>query len=62
TQLVSELKAQEDPRMFGRGEIFEKFPYSEDKMRGYYERFMGGEKFYAGWVEKTDYEKEPIEE
>ncbi|MFZ5831643.1 MAG: sulfatase, partial [Planctomycetota bacterium] len=58
TQLVSELKAQEDPRMFGRGEIFEKFPCSEDKMRGYYERFMGGEKFYAGWVEKTDYEKE----
>ena len=28
-QMVAELKAQEDPRMFGRGKVFEQYPYAE---------------------------------
>ena len=61
-QLVAKLKAQEDPRMFGNGEVFEKQPYAWPEQRGFYERFMRGEKPQAGWVNKTDFEKEPIQE
>ena len=55
-QLVRELKAQGDPRMFGQGHIFDEYPYSADQHRGYYERVMGGEKIPAGWINKTDVE------
>jgi arylsulfatase A-like enzyme len=56
-QLTAELTAQQDPRMFGKGEIFEQFPYANDKVRGFYERFMKGEPLKAGWVNKTDFDK-----
>jgi arylsulfatase A-like enzyme len=55
-QLTAELTAQEDPRMFGKGEIFEQFPYANDRVRGFYERFMKGEPLKAGWVNKSDFD------
>ena len=49
-QMVAELKAQDDPRMFGRGSVFEEYPYAEANLRGFYERYMRGEKLQAGSV------------
>jgi len=59
-QLFRELKAQEDPRMFGRGNVFDEYPVFSPT-RNYYERFLKGEKVKAGWVNESDYEQEPLE-
>ena len=57
-RLEAELKSQGDPRMFGNGRLFDEYkPTSGD---GFYEKFLRGEKIPAGWVEPTDFEKEPI--
>ena len=55
-QMEAELKAQKDPRMEGKGEIFDNYPYSEAKTRNFYDRMKKGEKMEAGWVSKTDFE------
>jgi arylsulfatase A-like enzyme len=54
-QLFDELKAQGDPRMFGNGAVFDRYPHAESP--GFYSRFMKGEKIRTGWVEDSDYEK-----
>ncbi len=59
-QLTDELTRQEDPRMFGQGNIFDEYPVAAPTA-GYYERFMNGEKAKAGWIDPTDYETEPVE-
>lgn len=53
------LKAQGDPRMQGRGHIFD--DYKPTKGDGLYEQFMRGEKVQTGWVNPTDFEPQPIE-
>ena len=58
-QLFAELRAQQDPRMFGRGSTFEEFPYAQEEVRRFYERFMASEKLHAGWVNESDFEKAP---
>jgi arylsulfatase A-like enzyme len=60
-QLFNELKAQADPRMFGQGQVFEQYPYADAGLRNFYERYMGGEKLVAGWVNPTDFEPAPLE-
>lgn len=60
-QLFEELKAQEDPRMLGKGGVFEAEPYADPSHRNFYERLMRGEKLRAGWVSDTDFEKAPLE-
>lgn len=55
-----ELRAQQDPRQFGRGEIFDRYIYAEDATRNFYERFMRGEKLNPGWVSPSDFEKTAI--
>jgi N-sulfoglucosamine sulfohydrolase len=57
-QMEDELKAQNDPRMSGKGEVFDNYPYSGE-VKGFYERYMRGEKPKAGWVNESDFEKEP---
>lgn len=57
-RLESELKAQGDPRMAGNGKVFDE--YRPTSGEGLYEKFMRGEKVNAGWVEPTDFEKEPV--
>jgi N-sulfoglucosamine sulfohydrolase len=52
------LKAQGDPRIEGRGEIFDHYKPTEGD--GLYEKFMRGEKVKTGWVNPTDFEKQPI--
>ena len=52
-QLADALKAQEDPRMFGQGSIFDEFP-NATRWAGYYERFMAGEMPVAPWIAASD--------
>lgn len=59
-QMTRKLKQDGDPRMFGKGDIFDTYPYSEDN-RNFYNRVMAGEKLKAGWIEQTDIEKAKME-
>jgi N-sulfoglucosamine sulfohydrolase len=61
-QMERELKAQGDPRMFGKGAIFDQYEYANREQVHFYERFLRGEKLKAGWVNETDFEKEPIKQ
>ncbi len=63
TRMEDMLKEQQDPRMFGNGNIFNSYGYSAEKGWNYYERFMAGEFTIesSGWVNPGDQEKEPIE-
>jgi N-sulfoglucosamine sulfohydrolase len=61
-QMERELKAQGDPRMFGKGYLFDRYPYANTEQRNFYERFMRGEKLNAGWVSESDFEKDLIKE
>ena len=59
--LYVQLKAQGDPRIFGQGEVFDRYLHSNEGHRNFYERYMKGEKLRAGWVKDTDFEKAPID-
>jgi N-sulfoglucosamine sulfohydrolase len=56
TTLFSVMKQQADPCALGKGETFEGYPYMGGE-KGFYERYMGGERLKAGWVNTTDFEK-----
>jgi hypothetical protein len=58
-QMTKKLKKDSDPRMFGKGDIFDTYSYSEDN-RNFYNRVMAGEKLKAGWINETDIEKNKI--
>ena len=60
-QLFSELKTQGDPRMSGLGDVFDSYPYSGASTDNFYDRFVSGEKVKAGWVNLSDFEKDPVE-
>lgn len=60
-RLLQALQEQEDPRMFGRGHLFEAFPYADPRTRNFYERFTSGEPVRAGWVNSTDFEAQPLD-
>ncbi len=55
-QMIEELKGQGDPRMFGKGYIFDEYNVSFDEQRGFYERYMKGEDVKASWVNPSDFE------
>jgi arylsulfatase A-like enzyme len=55
TRLFTELKVQQDPRMEGKGEVFDRYPVSP-KSSGFYTRWINGERLKADWVEETDFE------
>lgn len=55
-EMEETLKKQKDPRMFGRGSIFDSYPYAEERVKNFYERYMQGEKLQAGWVNPSDFE------
>lgn len=60
-QMEKELQAQGDPRMDGRGHIFDEYIYADETSRNFYERYMSGEEIEAGWVNESDFEDEPLE-
>ncbi|WP_242157123.1 sulfatase [Aestuariivivens sediminis] len=53
--LESELKTQQDPRIFGNGAVFDQYP--PDRNAHFYERYMNGEDVKAGWINDSDFEK-----
>jgi len=53
--LLTELKKQKDPRMFGNGDIFDNYP--PDRNAGFYERYMRGEEVKSGWINDSDFER-----
>jgi arylsulfatase A-like enzyme len=57
-RLETKLKEQGDPRMDGRGHVFDN--YKPTGGAGFYEKFQNGEKVNAGWVNPTDFEKHPL--
>jgi len=57
-QMEKELREQKDPRIFGKGYVFDAYPYSNDKVKGFYERKMKGEKMNTEWVNQSDFEKQ----
>ncbi len=60
-QLEKELKAQQDPRILGNGDYFDKVPYIHKADQDFYNRYKAGEKVRAGWVTPTDFEVVPEE-
>ncbi|MEO6916657.1 MAG: sulfatase [Chitinophagaceae bacterium] len=56
-QLERELKTQQDPRMFGKGDVFDNYPYAEPRVINFYERYMKGEMPVPNFVRATDFEK-----
>ncbi|MEN3939719.1 sulfatase [Prosthecobacter sp. SYSU 5D2] len=60
TRMESTMKDQGDPRMVGNGKIFDE--YAPTNGDGFYEKWKNGEKPKAGWVNETDFEKEPIKQ
>jgi hypothetical protein len=58
-RLYAELRRQGDPRMEGKGGVFDEYPYADESMRGFYERFMKGEKLTPGWVNPSDFDPAP---
>ena len=59
-QLFSELQEQADPRVLGRGQIFDEYPFASDELRGFYERYLRGEKLDARWINDSDVEPLPL--
>ena len=57
-RLFTRLKKEKDPRMYGKGHVFDEYPYSRPEFRNFYNRYMGGEKINTGWVNESDYEKD----
>ena len=61
-QLVRELTAQGDPRMVGKGDVFDKYPTADTKTRGFYERYLKGERPTTGWISLTDFDPDAEKE
>lgn len=57
--MTANLVVQEDPRMFGKGDVFDNYPATSTP--GFYESFIKGEKPPTGWVKPSDFEKEPLD-
>jgi arylsulfatase A-like enzyme len=60
SQLFAALKKQADPRILGNGKVFDEYPNASAE-RGFYERFKRGETLRPGWVNQSDFEKEPLD-
>ncbi len=58
-KLFAELKKQKDPRVLGKGDVFDKYPFANKESWNFYERYMRGEikSYQTKWVNPSDYEK-----
>lgn len=54
-RLFAELRRLGDPRMEGKGAMFDRYPYFSPN-RGFYNRRQKGEDLKAWWVEQSDFE------
>lgn len=56
-KLFTKLKEQADPRMFGKGDIFDRYVYSDTKSVNFYERYMAKDPTLGhGWVNDSDFQ------
>jgi arylsulfatase A-like enzyme len=60
-QMKEEMEKQEDPRMEGKGSIFDNYEIATDSLN-FYERFTTGQPTRAGWVNPGDFEKNSLED
>ena len=60
-QMVRELKEQGDPRMEGKGHVFDDYKYADKKGVDFYRRYVLGERVNAGWVNESDFESGPLD-
>ena len=61
SRMVLALKQQGDPRMLGNGEVFDNYPSTAGINENFYKRYLAGEKVNAGWVNSSDFEKQPLD-
>ena len=62
-KMVTELKKQSDPRMFGNGDIFHNYYYTWDPYRNLYDRMVNkGEEIVPIWINESDIETDLIGE
>ncbi len=61
SEMTQRLTEQQDPRILGNGDLFDQYPYANKAERGFYERYMNGEKIKAGWVNPSDFEPAPLD-
>ncbi|PTS98702.1 heparan N-sulfatase [Pedobacter sp. HMWF019] len=55
--LLKELKRQGDPRMFGKGYLFDQYPYADKTSVNFYQRYMTKDKTLNwGWVNDSDFQ------
>lgn len=59
--MEEELRRQGDPRMFGKGYIFDQYPYVDSSGMNFHERYIRGEKLNHGWVSDSDFEAQPLD-
>lgn len=62
-ELLKALKDQADPRVFGQGDVFDNYVYSNKKHRNFYNLFMAQQipQSNITWVNPDDFEKDEIE-
>ena len=60
-ELFAMLRQQGDPRMLGNGDVFDRYPFNQDRAWNFWERVQSGEITepwkQTGWVNATDYEQ-----
>jgi N-sulfoglucosamine sulfohydrolase len=57
--MTKELRSHGDPRALGNGQVFDTYPVATPSARNFYERMLKGEKIKAGWVNESDFERDP---
>jgi N-sulfoglucosamine sulfohydrolase len=61
-KLKNELRAQDDPRMFGQGDVFQKYTFSDPRWRNAYERIIKlKEDLILPWINPSDVDSLIIE-
>ena len=58
--LTQNLIEQEDPRILGKGDVFDNYPIMPKQIR-FYDRFFKGEIMDHVWVNETDFRPEQNE-
>ena len=55
SEMTKRLEEQNDPRILGKGSVFDNYSYY-GAVQNFYNRYMNGEDVSAGWVNKSDFE------
>jgi len=54
-EMTRKLTEQKDPRILGKGDVFDNYPYA-GAVHDFYNRYMSGEKIPTFWVSDTDFD------